>query len=311
VAILVPDVEGYLLHHVKGISKVVKDSAIPASIRADFAGARRELAHEHIEEDLESDRVNALYLMNHYFRVKGEKNPWWRSVPASESPLISSLIEQHWDHGPMETVARWLPEGASVVELGSGVGGLCERVKERAGSYLGVDSSFLSVLIARHLHLGGPFPGGLRYPGDLLYGNLSKRAVIKLSKPEKKPLPDFIVGDMDSAPVAGRAFDVCVTMNAIDMLDDPAALPRTQGALVKKGGSVIGTAPYIWHEKVAKKLRSSAFASADSSAAVVEGLYEKAGLSIERRELHIPWLFFKHLRQLEIYSVHAVLAKKS
>ncbi|NDG83720.1 MAG: methyltransferase domain-containing protein [Proteobacteria bacterium] len=211
----------------------------------------------------------------------------------------------------METVAHWVPEGARVVELGSGVGGLCERVKGRAHSYLGVDSSFLSVLIARHLHLGGPFPGELRYPGDLLYGNLSRQAVITLSKPEKPAALDFIVGDMDSVPVARESFDVCVTMNAIDMLDDPAALPRTQGALVKKGGSVIGTAPYIWHEKVAKKILSAAPKGADSSATVVENLYEKAGLSIERRELHIPWLFFKHLRQLEIYSVHAVLAKKS
>jgi hypothetical protein len=42
----------------------------------------------------------------------------------------------------------------------------------------------------------------------------------------------------------------------------------------------------------------------------VEWLYRKSGFKIEDSEKHIPWLFFKHLRQIEIYSVHAFVAKK-
>src|SRR3954452_5218662 len=68
VAVLVEDVRSYLLSHVKGVSQSVPDSALPKGIQRDFARARAELAEEHIEEDLESERVNALYLMNHYLR---------------------------------------------------------------------------------------------------------------------------------------------------------------------------------------------------------------------------------------------------
>jgi hypothetical protein len=31
---------------------------------------------------------------------------------------------------------------------------------------------------------------------------------------------------------------------------------------------------------------------------------------VERREEQVPWLFFKHLRQIELYSVHVFLAEK-
>jgi len=310
VAVLVPDVEGYLLHHVKGISKVVPDSAIPLSIREEFVELRRALEEEHIEEDLESERVNALYLMNHYFEVKGAFSPWWKSQSWSESPVISELIVKYWDHGPFEVVSKWIPKDAQVIELGCGVGGLFRRIQNEGCSYLGVDSSFLSILIARHIHFGTEFPGTLQFPGDLLHGNLANPAKIEIAKPGSLPTGDFIVGEIDAIPLEPNVFDVCVSMNAIDMLDEPKSLPEAQAALVRQGGAVIQTGPYIWHERIARGLRGRAPKACTSSAAVVEWLYEKSGLKIESRELHVPWLFFKHLRQLEVYSVHAFLARK-
>ena len=311
VAVVVPDVEGYLLHHVKGISKVVPDASIPAAIRNEFSELRKTLEEEHIEEDLESERVNALYLMNHYFKVQGADRPWWKSKAESESPLISDLIEKHWDHGPFEVVSNWIQKDARVIELGCGVGGFYRKLQAKNITYLGVDSSFLSILIARHIHLGTAYPGELRFPGDLLYGNLAQIAEIQIAGLSIDSRVDFIVGEIDAVPVEQNGFDVCVSMNAIDMLDDPKRLPEVQKSLVRFGGEVIQTGPYIWHERIARGLRGRAPKKCDSSAAVVEWLYEKAGLKLEARELHVPWLFFKHLRQLEVYSVHAFLARKS
>ena len=62
VAVLVPDVEGYLLSHVKGIAAHVDDKDIPSKYRKAFLRAKKEIEVEHIKEDLESARVNALYL---------------------------------------------------------------------------------------------------------------------------------------------------------------------------------------------------------------------------------------------------------
>jgi hypothetical protein len=46
------------------------------------------------------------------------------------------------------------------------------------------------------------------------------------------------------------------------------------------------------------------------SARAVEWLYDQAGLSVTDSADHVPWLFFKHIRQLEIYDVHMLIARR-
>ncbi|MEK7692118.1 MAG: hypothetical protein AAB425_13975, partial [Bdellovibrionota bacterium] len=102
-----------------------------------------------------------------------------------------------------------------------------------------------------------------------------------------------------------------IALNAIDMMDNPALLPKLQHTLLSPGGTAMQSAPYIWHESVAEKLRRATSSSGKiSSARAIEELYESAGFRLSEKIEHLPWLFFKHLRQLEIYSVHAFLGKK-
>ena len=132
VAILVESVRDYLLSHVKGIAQAVPDSEIPKEYLHDYLEAKAEIQVEHIEEDLEAERIIALYVMNHYLRVKSSKGEqaWWKSRSGQGSPLIESLIHNHWDQGPFAQIERWVAgeetqfEG---VELGCGVGGLYLR----------------------------------------------------------------------------------------------------------------------------------------------------------------------------------------
>jgi SAM-dependent methyltransferase len=318
VAVLVRDVEGYFLHHVKGIAKAVPDDRIPSPFRSNFLELRDELedqAAEHIEEDLESDRVNALYLMTHYLRVAGVEGDarWWTSGPASESPVVTEWIQKYWDHGPLSRVSGWIPEGESVVELGCGVGGLLPRIAGRAKRYLGVDSSFQSIRIARHLNLDAGSMEELRIPADLFSGSLSRPlGVLPRNVPGECGMDaDFVVGELESLPLPEAGFDGSVCLNAIDMLDEPKVLPDAQARIIPAGGFAIQCAPYIWHEKVARGLRGRVPRGVSDSLSAVEWLYEKAGFEIVKSEPHIPWLFFKHLRQIELYSVHGFFARKS
>jgi hypothetical protein len=80
---------------------------------------------------------------------------------------------------------------------------------------------------------------------------------------------------------------------------------------LKKGGIAIQSCPYIWHEQVARELRERLPDSIRDSSQAVSWLYQEAGLAITEQVEHLPWLFFKHLRQLEIYSVHLLMARKS
>lgn len=314
ILILVEHVRDYLCVHVKGISKLVADSEIPKEYRGEYLKVKAEYLKqetEYMEEDLESERVTSLYLMNHYLRVHGSDSSWFKGVVAG-SPIIEKLITDYWDQGPFVQIEKWIAElkkkksDLSVVELGCGVGGF-SRVIETSGSYLGVDSSFVSIALARHLNLGAPYPLELKIPGDLIDGTVSKKVSFN---PIVNPSIDFILADLEETPLKPEAFDVSIALNAIDMLDEPTKLPKLQLDAVAKGGYAIQSCPYIWHSKVAKRLRSKAPSAAKDSASVVEALYEKVGFKVQHRENHIPWLFFKHLRQLEVYSVHAFIAQK-
>ncbi len=316
VAILVEDVRMYLLSHVKGIAQAVPDSDIPKEFLRDFLEAKAEIETEHIEEDLESERILSLYVLNHYLRVSelnSSQAPWWRSKNGEGSALMDELIRKYWDQGPMSQIQRWVKENApvqDVVELGCGVGGLYPTLKSQIRSYLGVDSSFVSIAVGRHLALGVPYRGKIRFPEDLLQGPVSRSLPVPASH-SFDGHSDFVVGDLDALPLAPDAYDLAVALNAIDMMDVPSQLPRIQKELVRKNGMIIQSCPYIWHPRVAQELRKSLPSHLrDSSSQAVEWLYQQAGLKIEKSVQEIPWLFFKHLRQLEIYSVHAFLARK-
>lgn len=316
IAILVPDVRDYLLSHVKGISQIVSESEIPREFLNDYLEAKEEIQVEHIEEDLEAERVVSLYLMNHYLRVAqtDSKKAWWAPVGVAGSPLIDDLVRKYWDNGPFSWIQQRIQKlnhkqkVGSVIELGCGVGGLCKELAPYCETYLGVDSSFASIALARHLTLGVPYPKKLRIPKDLLQGSVSVDPGII---PQQVTLDraDFVVGDLESLPVQRGDWDLTIALNAIDMLDEPALLPKIQYELLHEDGIAIQSCPYIWHEMVSRKLRKQIPREIQDSAKAVEWLYLKQGLEIQERSDHLPWLFFKHVRQLEIYSVHIFQAK--
>ena len=57
----------------------------------------------------------------------------------------------------------------------------------------------------------------------------------------------------------------------------------------------------MWHEQVSRELRKRIPKGTRDSADAVEWLYEKQGFKLGSVERHVPWLFFKHRRQLELY----------
>lgn len=318
IAILVHDVHGYVVSHAKGISKLVTDEEIQKDYRADFIEAKEFYEPEHIEEDLESERVNALYLMTHYLSANAEdKNKgWWKARSGTSSPLIDSLVKEYWDRGPFFEINQLFEKNfktpMSVVELGCGVGGLLRSIGSKCKSYLGVDSSFASIALARHINLGAAYPAKTKIPEDLLQGTASFEVELGTSELFGDDF-DFIVGEAENLPLQAAQWDVSIALNMIDMMDEPEVLPRIQLELVRKDGYAIESCPYIWHEKVAKRMRAKLVhgrvGEIRDSAAAVSWLYQQTGFKIITSQEHVPWLFLKHPRQLEIYSVHLFLAQ--
>ena len=341
VAVLLESPEDYLFAHLKGIA--------PSLTRAEVSDLKKkkfyrkflieieseldrlespEAAEDHIEEDLESVRVNALYFMNHYLKVSQVADraaAWW--VPAQEKrttassgspsplvdPLIDQLIRKYWDQGPLAQIGKWAQASTEfagkTLELGCGVGGLATAFRKSAGTYLGVDMSFASIALARQVQLGVGRALEQKIPTDLLQGTVSEKV-------SPAPLGDrlgeieFVVGTLSHPPVDSEAWDLSISCNAIDMLERPADLPEVQFDVLRSGGHAVQSGPYIWHSAVATELRAETGVQKDSAAAV-EQLYRSKGFVIETVENHVPWLFLKHARQLEVYSVHWFTARKA
>ena len=313
VAILVDDVEQYLQVHAKGVSMLVKDNQIPEPYIESFLFAKSEIETGFIEEDLESQRINALYFMNHYLKVKTRSGkPWWRPSTGAFSKEINHLIQTHWDHGPFSKIADWTKsyKNQNIIELGCGVGGLAQVFSKTARNYLGVDSSFASIALARHIFLQTKYPLSIQIPQDLFHGPLTGKISFPLKKRKNKNI-DFVVGELQNLPVVKGEFDLSVALNAIDMIENPSDLPRLQFELLKENGVAIQSCPYIWQNMVSAALRKSVPKKISSSSAAVEYLYEKSGFTIFKKIDHLPWLFLKHFRQIEMYSVHLFAAKKN
>jgi SAM-dependent methyltransferase len=304
VAVVVPEPYDYLLQHVKGVSRWVRDADIPRDLIADFTEARAEIESEHIEEDLEAERVTSLYLMNHFLQAKIDQ-AWWKSGFKNTSPEISEVIERFWDRGPFFKISEiWGNEKKSLIELGCGVGGLYTHLSSKLSRYLGVDSSFASIALARKLSLGLPQPfqkdQKVLVPGDLLNGIVSFDVRNFLMSPTK------VVGDAVYPPVRENLWDASASLNLIDMLNEPEVLPELQKQMIKPGGIAIQSSPYVWHPETARNVKKQT--GQTDSARAVEALYKNAGFSINQSLSQVPWLFFKHVRQLEIYSVHLFFA---
>ncbi len=311
IAVLVDDTRAYFYNHAKGISKLVADSEIPREYLQEYRASLDELEGDDHAEDLESERVNALYLMNHYLQARDAA--WWKPASGQGSQLFDGLIREHWDHGPFTVIQKWLDaveKPVDAVELGCGVGGLCASLSPNLKTYLGIDSSFASLALARHLNLGVSYPGKLKIPADLLAGPVSRDAEITPAS-SFDGRSDFVVGDINGIPASIGKWDWAISLNAIDMLDDPSELPRLQHDLLRSGGVAIQSDPYIWMEAVSKRLRKEIPREIVDSAQAVQWIYERAGLKLTAQVDHVPWIFFKHLRQIEIYSVHVMKAVKN
>jgi hypothetical protein len=129
-------------------------------------------------------------------------------------------------------------------------------------------------------------------------------------------------------PLRDHGFDVSIALNTLDMLEDPTQLPQIQKKHLKQSGVVLQCSPYIWTGKAAKKINAylvhhrskhqlkhldrrqeqGSSMIEDSSEQTVVALYECSGFKVKQQVSQLPWLFFKHDRQMEVYGVHALFA---
>jgi SAM-dependent methyltransferase len=159
------------------------------------------------------------------------------------------------------------------------------------------------------LALGASYPKTIRIPGDLIQGAVSITPHLPDPAWQGRSGADFILGDLRELALVSGFFDGTVALGLIDMLEDPEVLVRLQHQILPPNGWAVQASPYIWHEPVARSLREGAKhqgldLGSLSSAQAIQALYREGGFDLDESLEALTWVFFKHRRQIELYSVH-------
>ena len=84
-----------------------------------------------------------------------------------------------------------------------------------------------------------------------------------------------------------------------------------QARLLRSGGIAINSCPYVWSQQTLVRLRERLPQGITTSTEAVEYLYSRNDFTVRHVVKHVPWLFLKHARQLELYSAHIVVAERN
>ncbi len=192
--------------------------------------------------------------------------------------------------GPYDVLAGWAarlqPRPSIAVDAGCGCGGLLSRVAASCVTGLGLDLSFLAVLLARRalLHLPQPERTYL----------LSVHRGHEVERPLALPPADnceFVVGDCAAPPLPDGIADLLLSANVIDIAGVEPVL-NAAARVLRPGGSLLLCDPFLYREKEAP--------AGDPTAALRADLARR-GLRITRTQDGVPWVWSTYDRHWRVY----------
>jgi len=202
-------------------------------------------------------------------------------------------------HGenPYSVLAEWaaaLPRRRHLVlDAGCGGGGLLARVAPAFGMALGLDRSFLAVLLARRavLHL----PEAERsYLLVLRRGEEVERPI----RVERRDNAEFFVADCSALPLPDELFDAVLSCNVIDIAGIGGPLDEAARVL-RPGGSLGVSAPFFFRDGHAP--------DGDPREAVRSRLRDR-GLTLAAEKEGVPWTWATYDRHWHVYFNYCAAA---
>jgi SAM-dependent methyltransferase len=307
VLILVHNSFDYFNQYILGISTSVTSDDIPQNFKKHYTVA---VENKKYNQQIRPEKwqVNSWYILNNFFSAKDLLN--LLQIEGAFYPnYFKNLINEIWDKGPLYQLSSLFKSDAhfeTCIDVGCNVGGAIRVMHNRCRKSIGVDISFSSVYIARALFYESK-NFSYKFLADSLF--VGKDVKFEPNIDETK-FVDFFVCDLRNMPLASKKFDVVVSMNVMDMIDNPIDLLNNCKNLLTKTGIIYFSCPYTWNEKAVSKLRSIIPPSVKNSASAIEWLFLTTGFTIEDVKYDMPWLFLKHNRQLVLYSLHSFFARQ-
>ena len=194
--------------------------------------------------------------------------------------------------------ARWLidaaciTQGARVLEIGCGGGGLLRMLRERDASVVGVDTLNVALNLA-HERLGQAGDTETRRQGDKENVTMSPSRLVSWSL--------IHIGEDNTLPFRDASFDAIIAQHAIEHLPNTDAALREWKHLLKQNGRIALATPNALYPDPAH------FADADHSHIFapqeLRATVERAGFSVESCYTIFP--FLSRLRALRAFGVMA------
>jgi len=291
VAVLHPDPGGYLRRYYGSVLRDVRRHGDLSPTARTWlarrygreAGAEDYGADFRFSQQFEPPWAMARAMVREPEALYGEFAGWLRSV-----------------RGPYEVLADWaaeLPrERHLALDAGCGGGGLVSRIASGFQAALGVDLSFLAVLLARRAVLHLPEP-------ERSYVFTPRRG-----KEVERPLTvtraasaEFVVGDCCALPFARGLFDVVCSSNVIDIAGVERPLDEA-ARLVRPGGVLLLSDPFYFREGEAPQ---------GEPVEVLRAEVRRRGFRIEAEQDGVPWAWATYDRHWRLYFNYCLAARRS
>ncbi len=218
--------------------------------------------------------------------------------PALYGPFLDWLTAAGAEN-PYDVLAEWsrrLPTRRGLaLDTASSVGGLLARFGPHFGASIGVDLSFLAILLARRalLHLPEREPTYL----------ISRRRGEEVERPlnlDRVSGAEFAVADCTRLPFASGLFDAVFSSNLIDIA--PYAATLDEAARVTAGsGWLLLTDPFYF--------RTGEAPTAEPRQTLREDLAAR-GLEVKHERDGIPWVWGIYDRHWRLYFNFCLAAQK-
>ena len=177
--------------------------------------------------------MTSLYVMNRCLRAK--------DAPADD-PVIAGLIAKHWDEDRSRESRASSPE-AQASSSSAAASADCSPRWARASARISGSTARLRASCSRATSRSGrdqpPDRGSRRFADGL--GLAQARAQDPHEARRLRRISSCAISS--SPPVKKNAWNATAALNVIDMLPDPADLPKLQHALLMKGGVAIQSCP--------------------------------------------------------------------
>lgn len=240
----------------------------------------------------------SLYLCAHYDNVLDTLAP--------SHPLLS-FLQSYYENDLYTILVKmltpYLDTTQYTLDIGCNVGRMSRELAARCGMVYGVDLAFAAALAARRALLGLPSPitsyelfrdGHIRQARALDFPPVQNAEVL-IASGTQLPFPDAV-------------FDVVNSSNVIDVVPNPAQLPREKARVLKGDGLCAMTDPYCWEISAPVEKWPGGREDIPSVEGVRQLLASSFDILAEADD--VPWVLREHDRKFSTYLNHCLVARK-